>query len=112
MTQNYRGLKTAVIVMGVMLVVGTAVLIAGLVRQAQRIGEAFDTPAVAWDLVLPPEHAGKIVQMSQADGRLSLLIERDGRRHIAVVDIASGNVVGTISPEPDAEQGKLRDRGQ
>jgi hypothetical protein len=97
-TQNYRGLKAAVIIMGVLLVAGTIALVVGMVRQAGRIADSFDKSAMQ-NITLPPELAGKIVQMQVAGGRLVLLIERSGAQKIVVLDLATGKVVSTLTPE-------------
>lgn len=83
--------------MGVLLVVGTIALVVGMVRQAGRIADHFDKPALQ-TVTLPPELAGKVVQMQLDAGRLSLLVERDGRQKIVILDAASGVVLATIDP--------------
>lgn len=97
-TQNYRGLKTAVIVMGVLLVFGTAALIAGLINQARKISQVMDLPVASNaanapnTVQLPPELAGHVAQMTQDGPRLSLLVERNGVQKVVVIDLASGAV--------------------
>lgn len=100
MTQNYRGLKAAVIVMGVLLVLGTAALIAGLIRQAQKIDDHFSAIPGSWEAVLPPELAGEVTAIAQDGARLSLLIAQDGVQHIVIVDTGSGEIVGHLRPAP------------
>lgn len=97
MTQNYRGLKAAVIIMGALLVAGTIALVVGMVRQAGRIAETFDTTA-RQHITLPPELAGKIVQIQVAGGRLVLLIERPEGQKVVIMDMGSGEVVSTLDP--------------
>lgn len=97
-TQNYRGLKAAVIIMGVLLVVGTIALVIGMVRQAGRIADHFDDKAMQ-QISLPQELAGQVIHMQVAGGRLILLIERAaGGQKIVVLDLASGKVISTVDP--------------
>lgn len=99
MTQNYRGLKSAVIIMGVLLVLGTIALVVGMVRQAGRISDHFDKPALVQNTILPPDVAGKVVQMQMDGGRLLLLVEQaGGKQKILVLDLASGAVLSTVDP--------------
>lgn len=97
-TQNYRGLKTAVIVMGVLLVSGTAALVAGMIHQAGRISEVFDAPDAPRMIILPPELAGRVAQMTQDGLRLSLLVERNGAQKVVIIDLTSGAVRAVIDP--------------
>ncbi|HBA41847.1 MAG TPA: hypothetical protein DCZ07_02625 [Alphaproteobacteria bacterium] len=95
-TQNYRGLKAAVIIMGVLLILGTAALIAGLIRQAQKIDDHFSAAPARWEAVLPPELAGEVSAIAQDGARLSLLIAREGGHHIVIIDTGSGDIVGHL----------------
>lgn len=97
-TENYRGLKTAVIVMGVLLVVGTIALIIGMVQKSGEIDEVFAKSGAPRNIALAPELAGRVVQMTQDGNRLSLLIERDGIQRVVVIDIASGALLATVQP--------------
>jgi hypothetical protein len=96
-TQNYRGLKAAVIIMGVLLVFGTIALVVGMVRQAGRIADHFDDRAMQHN-TLPPELAGKVLQMQVEGGRLVLLVERADGQKIVILDMASGKVISTVDP--------------
>ncbi len=100
MTQNYRGLKAAVIIMGVLLVLGTAALIAGLIRQAQKIDNHFSAAPARWEAVLPAALAGKVTAIAQDGARLSLLIAQKGTQHIVIIDTGSGDIVGHLRPAP------------
>ncbi len=100
-TQNYRGLKTAVIVMGILLVVGTIALVVGMVRQAGRIADHFDK-SIARDMVLPPELAGRIAQFQVEEGRIVLLVERGGAQKIIILNMASGKVIAILDPAKSA----------
>jgi hypothetical protein len=96
-TQNYRGLKAAVIIMGVLLVIGTIALVVGMVRQAGRIADHFDDKA-ARNITLPQELTGKVLQMQADGGRLVLLVERADGQKIIILDMTSGKVISTVDP--------------
>lgn len=96
-TQNYRGLKTAVIIMGVLLVVGIIALVVGMVRQAGRIADHFDDKAMQ-NITLPLGITGNVVQMQADGGRLVLLVERSDGQKIIILDLASGRIVSTVDP--------------
>lgn len=98
-TQNYRGLKSAVIIMGVLLVLGTIALVVGMVRQAGRIADHFDHKAMQ-NITLPQELAGKVMQMQVDGGRLVLLVKRGSGQKIVILDMASGQVIATVDPVP------------
>lgn len=83
--------------MGVLLVFGTIALVVGMVRQAGRIADHFDNP-IAGNIVLPPELAGKIIQIQADGGRLVLLVESNDRQKLIILDSASGKVLSTIDP--------------
>lgn len=99
MTHNYRGLKAAVIIMGILLVVGTIALVVGMVRQAGRIADHFDDTMVR-NLTLPQELAGRVVQMQADGGRLVLLVERADGQKIIILDVTSGRVISMLDPAP------------
>lgn len=96
--QNYRGLKAAVIIMGILLILGTAALIVGLIRQAQKIDDHFSAAPARWEAVLPPELAGQVTAIAPDGGRLSLLIVQHGVQHIVIIDTGSGDIVGHLRP--------------
>ncbi|HEX4889030.1 MAG TPA: hypothetical protein VFW37_01480 [Alphaproteobacteria bacterium] len=99
-TQNYRGLKAAVIIMGVLLVMGTIALVIGMMRQAGRIADHFDDRAVTQNIALPPELAGRVVEMQVDNGRLVLLVERNAAQKLVILDMASGAVLSVLDPSP------------
>jgi hypothetical protein len=90
-----RGLKTLVIVMGVMLVVGVAGLVVAvatrLAHRAPAPGAAFSAPPV----MLP--HGSKIETMSIGSDRIVLQVDLvDGTVQLIVIDLATGRQLGTI----------------
>jgi hypothetical protein len=92
-----RALKIAVIVMGVMLVVGTVVLIGAI---AARVSHKPAEPATkagfaAQPIDLPP--GARIEAMTAGSDRLMIdLLLPDSTRQILVIDLATGRQLGTI----------------
>lgn len=84
--------------MGVLLVLGTAALIAGLIRQAQKIDAHFSAAPARWEAVLPAELAGEVTAIAQDGARLSLLIAKRGEQHVVIIDTGSGDIVGLLRP--------------
>jgi hypothetical protein len=92
-----RALKIAVILMGVMLVVGTVVLIGAI---AARVSHKPDEPATKpaffpQPIDLPP--GARIEAMTAGPDRLIIdLLLADGTRQLLVIDLATGQRLGTI----------------
>jgi hypothetical protein len=90
-----RGLKTLVIVMGVLLVVGFMVLVATIAarlpHRAPEPGAAFTAPPIT----LPP--GAKIERMSTGPDRIVLAIALpDGTQQLLTIDLQTGRLLGTI----------------
>ena len=88
-----RGLKALVIVMGVLILAGTAVVIATIARRVSQSG----SPAgpVAATLRLPP--GCRVAEMTPIGDRLALRLDGDGDcRQILLVDPGTGAVTGHI----------------
>jgi hypothetical protein len=86
-----------VIVMGVMLVVGTAALIVAIAgRVSQKAANtATAPPFAATALEIPP--GSRIEAMSTGPDRLVLqVVLVDGSRELVVIDLATGRRLGTI----------------
>lgn len=96
--QNYRGLKAAVIIMGVLLVLGSIALVVGLVRQTARINESVTQKSLQ-NIVLPLELSGKITQFQIDGGRLMLLTEEMDRQKLILLDLTSGEILMQIEPK-------------
>lgn len=97
-TENFRGLKAAVIIMGALLVIGTIALIIGMIQKSGDAGRAFGAPDKPLNISLAPHLAGRVVHMTQNGNRLSLLIERDGVQRVVVIDVADGALLATVNP--------------
>jgi uncharacterized protein DUF6476 len=92
-----RSLKIAVIVMGVMLVVGTVALIAAIAaRVSHKPAEPATKPAfIAQPIDLPP--GARIEAMTAGSDRLIVdLLLADGTRQLLIIDLATGQRLGTI----------------
>ncbi len=92
-----QGLRVLVVVMGVMIVIGTAALIAGIAIKMSRHqpgasnGQPFAAPAIE----IPP--GARIEAMTAAPNRLILdLVLPDGERRLVVIDLSTGARLGTI----------------
>lgn len=99
LVQNYRGLKAAVIIMGVLLILGTIALVVGLVRQTGQINQNL-TQESPQNIVLPPELSGKITQFQVDGGRVMLLTEQMGRQRLILLDLASGKILMHVDASP------------
>ena len=84
-----RALKIAVIVMGVLLVVGTVALIVAI---ATRVSHKPTEPAARAEYAAP-----RIEAMTAGPDRLVIdLLLADGTRQLLVIDLATGRRLGTI----------------
>lgn len=90
------GLKTLVIVMGVMLVAGVAVLIVVIAgRVSQKPAPAGVLPFAAAPIDIPG--GARIEAMSTGPDRVVLdVVLADGNRQLLVIDLATGRRIGTI----------------
>jgi len=92
-----RALKIAVIVMGVLLVVGTVVLIGAIAARVSHKGSESAMPRafVAQPIDLPA--GSRIEAMTAGPDRLVLnLLLADGTRQLLILDLATGQRLGTI----------------
>lgn len=94
-----RALKTLVVVMGVLLVVGFAALVAivagRLTRPGGGIAATASAPFAAAPIELP--RGARIETMAAGPDRLVLdLVLADGERQLVVIDLASGRRLGTV----------------
>jgi len=99
--RQVRVLKIAVIVMGILLVGGFAVVVAGVVYQASQIGDKkVQTPApdalagVRTELAIP---SGATVTAMALDGdRLALHLKSSTGPEVLVIDVPTGKVISRI----------------
>jgi hypothetical protein len=89
-----RALKILVVVMGVMLIVGFAVVIATIAGRLSRSGTA-TRPLAAAAIEIP--RGARIEAMTAGPDRLILgLALPEGGRQLLVIDLATGTRLGTI----------------
>ena len=92
-----RALKILVVVMGVMIVVGFAVLVAGIASKMSRDrpGASNERPFAPTAIDIP--RGARIEAMTTAPNRLILdLVLPGGERQLLVLDLATGARLGTI----------------
>ena len=93
-----RGLKTAVVVMGIMLVVGFFALvavIAGRVANKQKGAESVAAPFAAPPIELPA--GAHIETMAVGPDRVVLdVLLAGGERQLVIIDLASGRKLGAV----------------
>ncbi len=87
-----RALQAAVIVMGVLIVAGVAVLAVTIVH---RLGGPAGGPQAA--LVLDEPSGTRMAGVSGAGDRLALLLQGGGPDRVVLVDPRSGHVTGRVS---------------
>ncbi len=105
--RQVRGLKIAVIVMGVLLVGGFAFVMAAIVYQASKLGgKTADEPGPAAapvsapeaTLIIPPD--ATVTSLALDGDRLALHLQSSAGAEIAVIDVVSGKVLSRIKLEP------------
>jgi hypothetical protein len=97
-----RALRILVVVMGIMLVVGFAALIAIIAGRISRGGPAPATTARAFgSRAVEIPRGSRIEAMTAGPERLVLsLLLPDGGRQLLVIDLATGSRLGTIELQP------------
>ena len=96
-----RALNVLVVVMGVLIVIGFAALIAGIAGKLSRDrpGASIERPFAATAIDIPS--GARIEAMTASPNRLILeLALPDGERQLLVVDLATGVRLGTIALRP------------
>lgn len=100
LARNVGLLKAAVYIMGLLIVVGTIVLIAGIIWKASQLPAGSTAGPAAFgalDIAVP---AGSAVGSVDIDGdRMAITLE--GAPEIIIVDLARGEVVGRIRLDPE-----------
>jgi hypothetical protein len=92
-----RGLKILVVVMGIMLVAGFAVLMAAIAGRVSRSGFAPTAARAFTAAAIDIPRGARIEAMTTAADRLVLgLALPDGGRQLVVIDMATGARLGTI----------------
>lgn len=96
MGEGMRALKIAVIVMGALIVAGTAALVVAVVRRAGTPAVAVAEPAVATVVLQEPEGT-RIMGIAAVQDRLALQLQGGGGDRVVLVDPRTGTVAGRIS---------------
>ena len=92
-----RALKVLVVVMGVMILAGSAALIAVIAGRLSKGGPrtALSQPFVAAPIELPA--GARIETMSTGSDRLVVdIVLPDGNRRLVIIDLATGRQLGAI----------------
>ena len=96
-----RALKVLVVVMGVMLIVGFAALVAVIAGRVSRGGAPNAATRVFSSPTIDIPRGARIEAMTSAPDRLILaLVLPEGGRQLLVIDLASGARLGTIELHP------------
>jgi hypothetical protein len=110
LARNVGLLKAAVYTMSVLIVVGTIVLIAGIIWKASQLPAASTAAPAAFEALDIAVPAGSSVGSVEIDGdRLAITLE--GAPEIIIVDIRSGEVVGRIRLDPGAAAAGVSETG-
>ena len=100
LARNVGLLKAAVYIMGILIVVGTIVLIAGIIWKASQLPPASTAGPAAFDSLDIAVPAGAAVGSVEIDGdRMAIILE--GAPEVIIVDLARGEIVGRIRLDPD-----------
>lgn len=95
-TQNTRALKLVVAVLTALIVIGLGLLVWGMARTGQRIGErAAGEPR---SHTLPP--GARLVRSALDGDRVLLHLEVDGGTVLQVVELSSGTLLRQLTLEP------------
>ncbi|HTS90778.1 MAG TPA: DUF6476 family protein [Stellaceae bacterium] len=94
-----RSLKILVVVMGVMLVAGLAVVIGTIINRASQRQPSAAAGFGHSSVVLPA--GARVVEMREAGDRLILRLDRsNGSQTLLIIDLTTGAEIGTIDLEP------------
>lgn len=106
--RQVRMLKIAVIAMGVALVLGFALLIAGMVREASKVGQGntsaqsvpasgpVSRPAVSAGAALNLKPGQSIAHMAFSDNRIAVHLTGPEGAEIRIIDLGTGAVTAQI----------------
>ena len=106
--RQLRRLKGAVIVMGVVLILGFGLVIGRIVFLFNRSGPGMPTSAAGAaarpDLALPLPTGAVVRQMALAGDRLAIHFEAPEGAGIVIVELATGAIVQRVKLVPDGRQ--------
>lgn len=93
-----RALKAATIIMGVLILVGTAALVAILIRRSAEPGAV--APSAAVTLQEPP--GTRIAGVVAVQDRLAIQLQGGGQDRVIFVDPHSGKMTGQVTLAPES----------
>ena len=96
-TATHRGLKAAVIILGVLIVAALAILIAGFAMRLGSRGLAREAGGFARVTLAP---GAKLVSMDVSGDRLVLHVRTDAGDEIDIVDTETGGLIGQVKSAP------------
>jgi hypothetical protein len=96
MGSEMRGLKVAVVVMGVLIVVGTIGLAVGILRRGSAPQTAITLPAVTEAMLQEPAGT-RIVGIAALSDRLAIQLQGGGGDRVVLVDPRTGALAGRIT---------------
>lgn len=104
--RQVKALKIAVIVMGVLLVGGFALVLGAIVYQASRLGQDNRGAAAppmsdqgATQVAVP--QGASVTAMDLDGGRLALHLDGDGGPEVMIIDLGSGKVLARFKLKPE-----------
>jgi hypothetical protein len=97
MGDGMRGLKVAVVVMGVLIVLGTIGLVVGIARRPGTPVVAVATWPAAMASVLDEPVGTRIAGIVAVRDRLAVQLQGGGMDRVLLIDPATGAVAGRIS---------------
>jgi hypothetical protein len=92
-----RALKAAVVVMGVLIVVGTVVLMVGIARRSSSPVAAVPAWPASVSAVLDEPEGTRITGVVAVRDRLAVQLQGGGVDRVVLVDAVTGAVAGRIS---------------
>ncbi len=92
-----RGLKVAVVVMGVLIVIGTIGLVVGIARRSSAPVVAVTTSPASIAAVLDEPAGTRIAGIVAVRDRLAVQLQGGGVDRVVLIDPATGAIAGRIS---------------
>jgi hypothetical protein len=96
MGSGMRALKVATVAMGVLILVGTAVIVVTIVKRTMSGSAPAGLPEKAFAAVLDEPSGTAIVGIASVRDRLAVQLHGGGADRVVLIDPASGVVVGRI----------------
>jgi hypothetical protein len=97
MGDGMRALKIAVVVMGLLIVVGTVGLVVGIVRRSAAPAVSVAPWPVSARVVLDEPVGTRIAGIVAVRDRLAVQLQGGGADRVVLIDPATGSVAGRIS---------------